>query len=312
MRNSIIIDPNPDLIFSADWHSRSTIPSCRIDNYLKAQERKYIFIAALSEKYSCPILIAGDVGNKPEWKNWLLSYWIIFTSLTNQKIYVVPGQHDLPDHELERWKHSGLGVLSSSDVLRVMIYKVEVIKKAERYISISPCPFGERIPRKGQIWDRNILVMHKMVIKDKPLWPEQVARTGKYFLKKYPMYDVILSGDNHNPFVTKYEGRILVNPGSLMRMTVDQKNHRPRVYLYYAKTNTVLPIFLPIQKNVVSKKHISKKKERQKRVKAYIRYLRKQYEIGLSFKKNILEYLEKNKIRKSIKKIILRNVKRKR
>jgi len=317
-----IIYKNPDLILCSDLHLRNSIPSSRIDDYLLAQQRKLKFILELSQKHSCPILVAGDFGHKAEWKNWLLTYTIVMLQqFNNPKIYIIPGQHDLINHEIKKWNHSGIGVLHHTNNVEVLISHKLTIKSKNMFdhsscylLNIYPCPYGEKIPiinKKTNPWERNILMIHKMII-DKPLWEGQIARTGRYFLKKYPKYNMILSGDNHQSFVMEYKNKILINPGSIMRMTSDQKNHRPRVYLYYAKDNQVVPVYLPIQKKVFDYSHIKKEKEIQQRMDAYVSNLNSnQYEIGLSFERNLNEFLEKNKIKKKIKKIIIKNVRRK-
>lgn len=311
-RQSIIYD-NPDLLLLSDVHSRISRPICRTDDYKIAQHNKMQFIADIANKYSCPLIIAGDVGNKSEWNNSLLSYWILWSQLVNNEIYLIPGQHDLPNHELKQWIKSGLKVLDVSNSANILINNSKAIKVNGKWINIVPCPYGTKIPKQKFPMEKNfyrtILVIHKMIIKDKPLWPGQLARTGKYFLKHYPIYDIIISGDNHQPFVEQYHNRILVNCGSIMRMTADQKNHKPRVYLYYVDKNIVIPVFLPIEKGVINKEYITRKKKQEKRLKIYAKHIKKQYEIGIVFKKNILEHLDSNKIKKGIRKVVLRNIK---
>lgn len=315
MYRSIIYD-KPDFIYIADTHIRSSIPKCRIDDFLIAQENKLKFIFDLMNIYDCPLIVGGDFGHKSEWKNWLLCYLIIAKELTTQSIYIIPGQHDLPYHELNKWKESGIGVLNFSNIINVLIKKpIHFISNDEKtMIRIIPCPYNLKIStKKYPKEDRNILVTHRMII-DKPLWPGQKAKTGYQLLKKYPMYDAILSGDNHQSFIHRYENRILVNSGSLMRTTTEQKNHKPKAYLYYAKRNTVCPVYIPIEKNVINTEHIKEKKNREKRIESYISYIeklkhKKKYPIILSFKKNINSYLDKSNHKKPVKKLVKKHTK---
>lgn len=52
------------------------------------------------------------------------------------------------------------------------------------------------------------------------------GKTARDFLAKYG-YDLIISGDNHLTFIEEYQGRILVNTGSLVRLSIDQKGRQP-------------------------------------------------------------------------------------
>jgi hypothetical protein len=147
-----------------------------------------------------------------------------------------------------------------------------------------------------------------MVI-NKPLWPGQLAQTGIDLLHKYPSYNAILSGDNHQSFIFRDDNRILVNAGSFMRTTTEQINHKPKIYLYYSKQNTISPVYLPIENNVINTEHILENNDREKRIQSYINYIdnlknKKKYSVVLSFKRNIENYLNKSKHEKAVKKLV--------
>ena len=112
---------NPTLLLTADWHIRSDVPENRIDNFLEVQERKIDFILGLSNNYNCPILVMGDIGDKSRWENWLLEKYIKKFKIHCQRIYVLPGQHDLPNHRLNKLSESGLGVLTASLAVKLLL-----------------------------------------------------------------------------------------------------------------------------------------------------------------------------------------------
>ena len=143
-----------------------------------------------------------------------------------------------------------------------------------------------------------------MVWQGKRLWPGQTDPSARAILKKYPEYDLILTGDNHRPFTEEYEGRLLVNPGSLMRQSADQQDHRPRVYLYDAETNTAWPEYIPIEKDAVSRLHLETRMERSDRIEAFISKLGGEWEIGLSFEANLERFFQSNDVLDSTKKIV--------
>jgi len=289
-----------DAILTADWHIRTDTPICRTDDFFVAMESKIDFILDLSEEHDCPILIAGDVGHKPQWQNWLLE-WAI-NKFEDSNIICIPGQHDLPNHRIDLFEKSGMGVLTAAGVIDS---RIETFITLEDTFNLISFPYSAefnsiKINReKGNYL--KIAITHQMVIENKPLWPGQEAPKGNSLLKKFPCYDLILSGDNHNPFVAEYQGRKLVNPGSLMRTTADQENHRPRVYLWYAENNEVEPIYLPIEKNVISRTHIDVAKERDNRNQAFIERVNNDVEIELSYENNLEAYFNKYRTQQSIK-----------
>jgi len=293
-------------ILTADWHTRASTPVCREDNYHQAFGIKVRFIRDLSQKYNCPVLIAGDIGDKTQWPNWLLEWFV--TLIGDMEIIAIPGQHDTPDHRLDNLHKSGVGVLAATQTITVLDQTVALIENGFDLISF---PYSIPINHFKVANCNNhpkVAIAHQMVIEDKPLWPGQKAPKGHQLLKKFPEYNLILTGDNHNSFVSKYEGRILVNPGSLMRTTAAQINHKPRVYLWWADTNKIELVYLPFQEGVVSREHIEVEDERDERVEAYVERMNTDYEIGFSYETNLERHIETNDVEKEVETKIWENV----
>ena len=283
--------PKADAVLAADIHIRPDTPVCRTDDYWAAQEKKIDFILELREQHDCPLLVAGDLGNKSQWPNWLLE-WII-DKFKDHEIICVPGQHDLPNHRIDFWKKSGIGVLYTSDAIYLHREKETIIR--EKRFRLTTFPYGIEIENSEYIGSTYsaVAMAHQMVIKNKTLWPGQEAPKGHQLLKKFPEYSLILVGDNHHPFVAEYEGRKLVNPGSMMRMVADMENHRPRVYLWYAKSNEVVPVYLPIEQGVITREHIEAAEERSNRYDSFMTRVKEDVEIQLSYEDNMGRYFEK-------------------
>jgi len=292
-----------DAILSADWHIRPDTPICRTDNYFEALEGKIDFVFNLASDNECPILVSGDLGNKAQWPNWLLSF-LIGKIEDGLHIVSVPGQHDLENHKLSLLDRGGLGVL----------YKAAILWKRPEdypsaYFQISGFPYGHEITTRSKKGNkRHITMAHQMVIENKPLWPGQKAPKGHQLLKKFPEYDIILTGDNHNAFTVEHEGRWLVNPGSMMRMTADQADHRPRVYLWWAEDNRIEPVYLPIEQDVISRTHIEIVEDRDRRMEAYMSRVREDTEVALSYEDNLERYFNRYRTIKPVKDKVWENV----
>lgn len=291
-------------ILSADWHIRPDIPIGRTDDYFAAMERKVDFILALSKQYNCPILIAGDLGNKPlnnGWPTWLLK-WAI-EKFKGHDIICIPGQHDLPNHQLNQWEKAGIGVLHAAGAIKLIGPHDLDSDYIDDVFCLHAFPYSENlhtIQSEGLALPK-IALIHQIVIEGKPLWPGQEADKGHQLLKKFPEYSIILTGDNHNAFTVEYEGRWLINPGSMMRNTADQADHKPRVYLWYADANSVEPIYLPIELNVIDRTHIDIVQERDDRFNALITRVKNDVEIQLSYDQNIENYFQKYRTEKLVK-----------
>lgn len=301
------------MILAADFHLRKNPPRSRIDDYFAAQERKLRFILKLARE-SPPLTISGDLFDQAR-PGPFLERWIIeLLKEYDVRLIVVPGQHDMPGHSLEQLPDSGLGVLAAAEVITILKSNIENFYEPPYYdgngaFRIWGCPYGQEPvqPRPDQRSDLNILLWHHMVI-DSPLWPGQVADYGHGILRKYPQFDIIVTGDNHKTFVMSLSSaldgkdRLLINPGSMMRQTAAQVSHRPCVFKW--ESGKLEQIFLPIEQDVLDLTDLEQAKEKDGRISAFVESLDKQYEIGLGYTKNIEYFLNKNQIKELVRKIV--------
>lgn len=300
----------PDAILCADLHFRPTVPVCRTDDFIVAMWAKLDFILTVSVEHEIPILCAGDVGHKPQWPNWLLAEFIhrVRDHWAVPMIFAVPGQHDLPNHDIDQWKHSGIGVLDRSGVVEMMGTDLKMKPRTIKEGTIFPFCFGTKVGhiKREDYQGPSIAMTHALVTSGEKgdiletIYLEDQYYRGPTLLKDFPEYDLILTGDNHKPFVLEREGRILVNPGSMMRTATDQIDHKPRIYLWYAKERRVEPIYLPIKQGVIDRTHIDLSEEKDERIDAYVARLSEEVEIGLSFEGNLESYFRANRVRKPV------------
>jgi DNA repair exonuclease SbcCD nuclease subunit len=290
------VNRKPTAILTSDWHLREDQPICRTDDYWRVQWQKITYIRGLQELYRCLVIHAGDLFDKWKPSPWLLRQAIIH--LPN-KFNTVYGQHDLPQHSLKLVNKCGTNVL-----------------EAGKHLAVLPeCHWGQSVPEDGGMgfacvnpyYRSRVLVWHHLTYQHKP-FPGATGGLAIGVLKKYPQYDLIVTGDNHKSFVEEYQGRLLVNPGSLMRMDADQINHKPSVYLWYAEDNTVQRVHLPIQENVISREHIDVKAQRDKRIDAFVSRLDDDWEAKMSFEDNLEIFFTTNKIDEKIKQIIYKSL----
>lgn len=276
-----------DAILTGDWHLQETVPIARKDKdtFYEKQFEKLSFIYNLQKQHDCPILLSGDLFNI-----WKPSPMLLSKTMEHlpKEIYTIYGNHDLPQHNLDLAYKCGIRVLERANKLSVL-----------------PDTHWNQKPESALVLNnKTIMVWHVMTYQGKKPWPDCKDPKGATLLRKYPKIDLILTGHNHKPFVEKHEGRLLVNPGSIFRLSADQINHKPRVYLWYADTNTVEPVYLPIEKNVISREHIEVKEERDNRIDAFVSGLDTDWKAKMSFEDNIEKFRKKNKIKKSIMKIV--------
>lgn len=286
----------PDAILTSDWHLREDTPTCFTGDFQKEQWDAVKFINHLQEMHECPVIHAGDLFHHWKPSPWLISQVLQF--LPN-KFYTIYGQHDLPQHNWELRNKSGIQAIEMADRLSVLP-RVHYGQRPEDF------QYPDKIGIENWLMlsnSRNILVWHHLTYQTKP-FPGAEGGMAAGILRKYPQFDLIVTGDNHQSFTEEYEGRLLVNPGNLTRQVADQKDFKPRVYLWYANTNTVTSVYLPIQEGVISREHIEVKEERDARIDAFVSRLTDEWDASLSFEDNIERFCEVNSVNPKVKEII--------
>jgi DNA repair exonuclease SbcCD nuclease subunit len=280
-----------DAILTADWHLMETNPVCRKDDLTETQWEKVDFIAALQKEYGCPVIHAGDL-----FDFWKPSPELLAKAMQHlpNNFWTVYGNHDLPQHNIELAYKSGIHALLHAGKLQVL----DTCHWLETPTKHSWAPiFGEECHRKTLVW-------HVMTYQGLLPFPGCTAPKGAKLLRQYSQFDLIVTGDNHKPFVEEYEGRLLVNPGSLFRITAIQQTHKPRVYLWNGRLNTVEPVYLPIKEDVISREHLEATEERDNRIDAFISTINTDWEGSLSFEDNLEIFRQENSIRQSVMEIV--------
>ena len=278
-------------ILTGDWHLREDTPLCRTDNYWDEQWRKVDFVADLQVKHECPVIHSGDLFN-----HWKPSPYLLTKTIEHLpgEFWTVFGNHDLPQNNIEMREKSGIEVLDRTGVL-------EVLKTG--HWNQRPEKSGLLFPRTN----REILVWHVMVWQGDQPWPGCTDPEAGKLLRDTKGPDLILTGHNHKPFVAERDGRLLVNPGSLMRMSADQVDHKPRVYLWYEEDNTVEPVYIPIDLEgapSISRVHLEQVQEKDARIEAFIEKLNMDWSSEVSFRKNLDQFFANNEVSENVQTLI--------
>lgn len=279
-------------IFTADWHLREDTPTAFQGDFQAEQWKAVDEVAELQRQHECLVIHAGDLFN-----HWKPSPYLLIQAIRHlpEQFYTIYGNHDLPQHNLELVDKCGINVLKEAEALQIF----------------EGCHWGQTPVVKSTLpilFERFILVWHVMTYQGKKPWPGITDPMAGTLLRKYPQFDTIVTGHNHQAFVEEYEGRLLVNPGGLVRQAADQIDFHPRVYLWYAKTNTVQPHFLTFSEGSISRAHIEITEERNARIDAFISRLGESWETSLSFEENLEAFSKANRINSKVMNIIYKAI----
>ena len=214
------------VLITSDWHIRASTPVNRIEEswWTQVLRPKIEWIL----KQGLPIWHGGDLFD---------SYNFISLPILNQlkdlfkgaDLTIIPGNHDIIGYNHESVKYSAF-------------YNVLGYSHLPQSFAIAGC--------YSQTKDSKAFFYHGYVAKHKVPWFIDDGITAKELMKQYPDYKIFVCGDNHEPFVVRDGDRVLINPGSLTRTNIKQKDFRPRVYILNTETLEVEKRYVPIQKDV--------------------------------------------------------------
>jgi len=280
-------------MFYADAHLRSTVPEARLDDYLANQDALLLWMKETFSDYVH--LSAGDTVHLARER----AEPITFATEMCKKIppfYGIWGNHDLLYHNYDLRNKTTLGILSMVGVFNEIIDPV-VFAEDDSFgpVTVYGYHYGQEIQhvnkgRKGI----NIALFHAMVMQEPH--PHIEGYLAEDLLKEFPEYDIIITGDNHKQFVVSYDGRVLINPGSLKRDNADQVDHVPRIFTYDAETNEVGSVAVPTDNDIIDREHLDVVEQRDSRLEALSEKFKEARNITLDFYDNVIMYLRENDV----------------
>ena len=286
------------ILTGSDIHTLVTTPVSRKDDYQAAFARKCKFIKKQKRKYKAPFLSNGDLFDKSLYK--APSEIIEALKIAEDNLptcFSIIGNHDLYLRAIQHLNKSIISVLISSGKM-THIGEFTDFDDGVRVFGFDYGTGGLKHPKKDDLREVNIASLHEYVsLKENTLFGKYVA---KDLLKEFPEFDFILVGDNHQTFVEELDGRVLINCGSMMRLSADQIDHKPCIWLIDTETKEYEPIYLPIEEDVFDLSHLTEKKSQEETVEAFVTYMNEGYEVstheegGNPFLKNLEKYLAEN------------------
>lgn len=242
----------------SDIHATYKSAIGRKDNIGEAFESKITYVFDYAQKNKCAILQAGDLNDKA--RNWRVLDFLIDTIRSHSvEIFCVYGQHDL---YMRRPPDKSASVLSILAKTCQSLYILDEEKTGYAGVDLYGSNWGGDIPYPEHNGRTKILVLHAPISKRKE-YPGHDYTSPKYFLKKHPMFHLVVAGDVHKKTYCRYEDRFLVNTGPLLRLEATKYNmrHRPCFYVYDSKKHTIKKEIIPHQpaEDILTRDHIVKK-----------------------------------------------------
>jgi DNA repair exonuclease SbcCD nuclease subunit len=209
----------------ADTHFRINAPENRVDNCALTLKRKFAWTLKTAKEKDADILAAGDIFETAFQPYRLVRDYVEMLQRYSVRFMAVFGQHDLKYHSYKSKDDTPLSVLLTAIKSHDF---TDTPYKVHDKVAIHGCSWGQPmpVPIPGIF---NILLIHTMVTESGALWPGHADFVTGTDLIKTSGFNITLSGDNHQSFMTERNGAFLFNTGSLLRSSIAQYDHQPRV-----------------------------------------------------------------------------------
>lgn len=299
------------ILICGDTHITGKNPIARKDDIIELQFKKWNSIVSIANYYNCPIIHTGDVFNVSIIANSLLTKLGKIINKLNHPLYFVWGNHDLMYHSLDLWDRTSLGVLWKNNS------NVKHISEFGKGYKENQFDWLDWDSTYGIQWmgeQNNMLLTHKAVVSEKKMGKGSWVVKDEDFcmnidnnpeLKKYKL---IICGHWHKPYIFHHKGTKVINPGPVLRRTVEEWL-MPSVVLLNTNTLIHKRLYLTAKppEQVLSKKHI------EQRVESYtegiIQFIEQLKYIKLKNKKrkfleNLFELLDTDQLPKNVEKLL--------
>lgn len=294
------------ILCTGDWHVRATPTRFRTSSYYEQMLNKHEWVANLAKENNALIILQpGDFGDSPDFPDYVARDIIkIYKDIV---LYTVYGQHDMKYRQLDKTK---LALLIETEALELVNEDPDVWDEDfnKTPVAIYGASWDEPIPEVKNKECFNILVIHKMIVENDPLFPDQENYSeAAEIADNYSDYNLIVSGDNHHSFSYFPEsGPAIINCGSLMRMTTAQYDHKPCVWVVDTETGELGQHFIPIEPvEKVFKEEVEEIKERDEKMEAFIKTLSSgKRDTVLSFEDNLKKIMKKSEVDGEIVKLV--------
>ena len=276
-------------------------PIRRIDDYWETLCGKVTQALEIFAEKECECVVqVGDFFDAPtvacKVKADIIQLFHHFGRDEDRRAFCVWGQHDVSGHSKSTLPNSPLAVLQAARVVKILDDNPVIVDPDDdNYIGMCfyGASFDELVPKPFED-SYNILVTHRM-IGNRALWPGQELVGPRQFLREHPDYNLVCCGDYHYRCIEKWNGRVFINPGAIVRKTIGKFDleHKPAVVIFDTSTSEIEVVELdvkPVEKvfdftKIVKKKDneilanlVEKLKSRGKRLSGWKRVLVKVFD----------------------------------
>jgi len=239
-------------VLCSDLHFSLNPPSARSveTDWYGVMERQFRQIIDLQQNDNdpVPLIVAGDIFDRwnppPELINFVMRLFdevCVDPQDYGTGVYSIPGQHDLPNHQLSQIHRSAYGSLVQAKMVTDLHTPIEIHANQVNLI-LHPFPWGVPITPRVRVEARyptiHLAVVHSFIwVPGCGYEGAPVGKLSSSYAESLAGYDAAVFGDNHQGFSRdEMCGDAIcrvVNCGTFLRRRIDEVKYQPRVGLLY-------------------------------------------------------------------------------
>lgn len=292
-------------VLCSDLHLCEKAPIARSleENWLEVQRYGLEQIRALANTHGVPILCAGDIFHK-----WNASAKVINFALDHlPNMYAVPGQHDLPYHQMDLMDDCAFGTLLRAGKIKLLEHgRPRLIRGAY----VWGFPWGSELDdtsggmrESGRL---DVAIVHAYI------WTHTHGFTGapedkrvSAYKDKLQGFDVAVFGDNHRGFAGQAGKCLVWNNGGFLRRNIDEQTYRPRIGILW-EGGEVTPHFLNCDHDkFMDKEQALIEEEANHSMQKFLQLLNEANAHPADFHETLKEYFHTYEVSKGAQRIIL-------
>ena len=211
------------LYTTSDWHLRSTVPVSRAEkSWYDVMDSKIHHL--FGHIGSIPLLIAGDLFDRPDPPASLVSWAISTMRQAKGPIFTTVGQHDVPNHRVQDRMHGAYGALVKAGA--IIDLPPNEWHKITDLVSLYAMPWNNYDPPKSECPTAlAVAALHKYVWQtpDTKYYGATDCSHINGIRRLGNTFNAIAIGDNH----ISWAAMPFINHGSFWSFNSNQKDHRP-------------------------------------------------------------------------------------
>jgi len=261
------------LLISGDLHLRHTKPRCRTDaSFFDMQKLTLQAMNMIAEREQVfGIVLLGDVFDQGAVSQQIEQLFLdIASAQSSVPWYIMPGNHDLPQHSWKNVFNSSFGVIWTH--AHCNFSARQGIQPLDELMDWEHFQEPREIVKASKQDTKHILAVHRLVCPEDMTIPNTklVHPSELFSLVHAPEKTIILAGDYHAGHEwrsQRTEGKLVIVPGCTIRMKADEKDYKPSVVILDTDNLTykreLLPDAQPAFYDLVVDDYLTEKETRE-------------------------------------------------